>query len=205
MTAVVTLTAALAVFGTGAVLAMRNDAEPSHGAVSRPPALGAPALAMRGTDLSGRPVAVSRFAGKPLVIGFFGSWCGPCRRDAPVFAALARRFGRSVWLLSVAVSDDPSADRAFASRYGWTWPIVEDEGFRWSVAFGVPGVPTTYVLGPDGRLADRIVGPVTPDGLEQDLRPLVAETTGAGPPDPRELSGHHSPRARLDSASSRSW
>jgi cytochrome c biogenesis protein CcmG/thiol:disulfide interchange protein DsbE len=175
MTAVVAFTVALAVFGAGAVTAMRQEGGTSHLGLARPPSIDASALALRGIDLSGRSVAVSRFAGRPLVVGFFGSWCGPCRRDAPLFATLARRFGGSVSLLSVAVSDDPAADQAFASRYGWTWPIVEDTGFRWSLAFAVPGVPTTYVLGSDGQVADRIVGPITPQGLAQDLRSLLAE------------------------------
>jgi cytochrome c biogenesis protein CcmG, thiol:disulfide interchange protein DsbE len=173
VTAAVAFAVGLAVFGAGGVMAMRQGGGQSRPGTFVQASLPASVLELRGTDLSGRPVAMSRFANTPLVVGFFGSWCGPCRRDAPAFASLAERFSGRISLLSVAVSDTSSADRAFAARYGWTWSIVEDTGFRWSVAFGVPGVPTTYVLRPDGSVADRIVGPVILESLARDIRSLL--------------------------------
>jgi cytochrome c biogenesis protein CcmG/thiol:disulfide interchange protein DsbE len=165
--------AALAAFGAGAVLATHHDGgTPHHGmaaAISLPPS----ARLVHGSDLDGRSITPSQFAGKPLVVAFFGSWCGPCHQDAPVFPSVAREFAGRVSFLGIAVSDTAASDRAFVARYRWTWPVVEDGGYRWSVAFDVPGVPSTYVLDAHGRVADRIVGSVSLDRLSRDLRRLL--------------------------------
>jgi cytochrome c biogenesis protein CcmG, thiol:disulfide interchange protein DsbE len=125
-------------------------------------------------DLGGRRVTVSSLEGRPAVITFFGSWCGPCRREAAVFPTVARKFGGRVSILAVAVSDTAPHDRRFAHRYDWTWPVVEDSGYGWAVAFGLMGVPGTYVLDARGRIVDRVFGSVTVPTLTADLGRLVS-------------------------------
>jgi cytochrome c biogenesis protein CcmG/thiol:disulfide interchange protein DsbE len=168
--AVVAVAAAVAVFDGGLWL-LRGSGSRS---TARGESIGSRIPALSGTDLAGRRIVLSHLERRPLIVTFFGSWCGPCRREANVFPVVARKFGGRVSILAVAVSDTASHDRRFARRYGWSWPVVEDTGFGWSVAFGLPGVPGTYVLDSRGRVADRLFGPVTETALTADLGKLVS-------------------------------
>jgi cytochrome c biogenesis protein CcmG/thiol:disulfide interchange protein DsbE len=128
-----------------------------------------------GTDLLGRRVSLGSLRGVPVVVTFFASWCGPCHEDAPVFTHLVDRYADRVRLISVDVGDPPRDARAFAARYGWTWPVVPDDAHRWVTAFGPPGVPATFVLDAGGAVTETFPGAVTEGqivaALERVLRP----------------------------------
>lgn len=149
-------------------MAVRVPADVSAAPLFRPP----PSTA--GTDLEGRQVTLGSMRGAPLVVIFFASWCGPCHEDAPSFAALADRYRERVGFVSVAVDDAPHEARAFATRYGWTWPVVRDDERRWVAAFGPPGVPATFVIDADGTVIRTLTGPVTEDQIDAALDPLVS-------------------------------
>jgi len=151
-------------------MAVRVPADVAAAPRFRPP----PSTA--GTDLVGKQVALGSMQGAPLVVIFFASWCGPCHEDAPIFAALADRYRERVGFISVAVGDAPHEARAFASRYGWTWPVLRDDERRWVAAFGPPGVPTTFVVDADGAVIRRLTGPVTEERIDAALDPLVSSS-----------------------------
>jgi cytochrome c biogenesis protein CcmG/thiol:disulfide interchange protein DsbE len=142
------------------------------GAPRRPPASTA------GTDLRGRHVSLGSMRGDPVVVIFFASWCGPCHEDAPIFTGLSDRYRDQVRFISVAVSDDPSDARAFAARYGWTWPVVPDDEHGWVTAFGPAGVPTTFVIDEGGAVVETLAGPVTAGQIDAALDPLVLSGPG---------------------------
>jgi cytochrome c biogenesis protein CcmG/thiol:disulfide interchange protein DsbE len=157
---------ALAVFLVS--MAVRVPADVAAAPLFRPP----PSTA--GTDLVGKQVALGSMRGAPLVVIFFASWCGPCHEDAPVFADLAERYRERVGFVSVAVGDAPHDARAFASRYGWTWPVVRDDERRWVAAFGPPGVPATFVVDSEGAVIRTLTGPMTEELIDATLDPLVS-------------------------------
>jgi cytochrome c biogenesis protein CcmG/thiol:disulfide interchange protein DsbE len=161
-------TVALAVFLVS--IAARVPADVAATPLFRPP----PSTA--GTDLVGKQVALGSMQGAPLVVIFFASWCGPCHEDAPVFAALADRYRERVGFISVAVDDAAHEARAFASRYGWTWPVVRDDERRWVAAFGPPGVPATFVVDAEGAVIRTLTGPVIEEQIDAALDPLVSST-----------------------------
>ena len=134
-----------------------------------------------GTDLEGKHVALGPMQGAPLVVIFFASWCGPCHEDAPIFAALADRYRERVGFISVAVDDPPHEARAFASRYGWSWPVVRDDERRWVSAFGPPGVPATFVIDAEGAVIRTLTGPVTEEQIDAALDPLVSSSDMVDP------------------------
>jgi cytochrome c biogenesis protein CcmG/thiol:disulfide interchange protein DsbE len=151
-------------------MAARVPADVAAAPLFRPP----PSTA--GTDLEGEQVALGSMQGAPLVVIFFASWCGPCHEDAPIFAALADRYRERVGFVSVAVDDVPHEARAFATRYGWTWPVLRDDERRWVAAFGPPGVPATFVVDADGAVIRRLTGPVTEEQIDSALNRLVASS-----------------------------
>jgi cytochrome c biogenesis protein CcmG/thiol:disulfide interchange protein DsbE len=151
-------------------MAVRLPADVAAAPLFRPP----PSTA--GTDLEGEQVTLGSLQGAPLVVIFFASWCGPCHDDAPSFAALADRYRERVGFVSVAVDDAPHEARAFATRYGWTWPVLRDDERRWVAAFGPPGVPATFVIDADGAVIRTLTGPVTEEQIDAALSPLVSSS-----------------------------
>ncbi|HUQ00101.1 MAG TPA: TlpA disulfide reductase family protein [Aeromicrobium sp.] len=133
----------------------------------------APELA--GLDLNGKPLSSKtlRGSGRVLVVNVWGSWCAPCRREAPVLASVARRDAkRGVAFLGLLSRDKPPSALAFVRRFGVTYPSLQDSGGRLQLLFAdsLPsqGVPTTWVIDRHGRVAARILGEIT-RGTLQDL------------------------------------
>jgi thiol-disulfide isomerase/thioredoxin len=118
--------------------------------------------------LHGRPVSVSSLHGKPAVINFWASWCTPCRQEAPEL----ERFARShpgVAVVGVDWNDAAGSARAFIRRFGLTYRVLRDDSGSAGTAYGLSGLPTTFVLGPDGRIAATLRGPQTAADLRRAL------------------------------------
>ena len=146
--------AAAVVLAALAILALRpaGDGGAAGGAGGAAPAFSA-------ADLAGRPVALADFAGRPVLVNFWASWCVPCRREFALLRAV-HEAGRAA-VVGVVFQDSASAAAAFAAEQGARWPSVLDPGGAIARAYGVglrPGLPATFAVGPDGRLAARHVG-----------------------------------------------
>jgi len=134
----------------------------------------APALA--GKDLDGAELSLASFRGKVVIINFWASWCAPCRAESPGLATLAKQ-NPTVAFLGVNEKDSVSSAKAFARDSGTPYRSVVDKlgtlAAGWPVA---PGLPSTFVLDPDGRIAARFTGGVLPEDLTPVLTRLRAET-----------------------------
>jgi thiol-disulfide isomerase/thioredoxin len=134
-----------------------------------------------GTTLAGKKLTLAGYRGDVLVLNFWGSWCGPCREEAPALAALATRFRpRGVRFLGVDIRDSPPAATAFQRTFRISYPSINDPSDRIALAFQstVPpaGIPTTLVIGRTGRVAARIVGQVTYPALGKLIADVAAGT-----------------------------
>ena len=110
---------------------------------------------------NGGGISPERYAGKPLVVNFWASWCGPCRQEAPLFERLWREYGeRGVVFLGVNIQDAHADARAYLSEFGITYPNGYDEGGRISVDYGVIGIPVTFFINREGVVERRWVGAV---------------------------------------------
>ena len=133
-----------------------------------PPKVGSPAPAFSLPRLDGKgDVSLASFRGKTVVLNFFASWCGPCKREAPYLESLWRRYrSDGVVVLGVDSGDARSDARHFLDAHGVTYPIVFDPGEKLAQGpYVLPGLPVTYVINSAGRIVgDRVVGPVTDKG-----------------------------------------
>lgn len=109
--------------------------------------------------------------GKPVVLNFWASWCGPCADEAPVLQNAARRYGDSITFVGVDVEDLDSDAQGFMRKYGISYLNGSGNAGPISVQYGMRGVPETYFIAPDGRLV-RKWNTLTAADLEQFISEL---------------------------------
>jgi thiol-disulfide isomerase/thioredoxin len=148
-----------------------------YGPGSRPKA---PAVA--GTTLTGSRFSLAADRGSVVVLNFWGSWCAPCRREAPALAALATHFASApVRFVGDDVHDSPAAARAFERTYSIGYPSLNDPGEQVALAFHgtVPpvAIPTTLLIDGSGRIAGRVVGEISYRGLLALVQKVLAGRT----------------------------
>lgn len=136
------------------------------------------APAFSGTTLTGTPLKSSAYKGKVVVLNFWGSWCGPCRGEAPTLAVLSEKYARNgVSFLGDDVGDTPTSALTFAKSMGVTYPSLNDPGYQTAQDFGtavlINDTPTTLLMDSSGRIAGVIYGTATYGVLDQMLRDVV--------------------------------
>lgn len=121
---------------------------------------------VEGPTLDGERFTLSSLAGKVVVINVWGSWCGPCRAETPDLVRLANRYAdRDVRFVGIDIRDDTAAAQAFARSFQVPYPSIEDPSGQLLLTLRdvVPTsvVPSTVVVDRRGRVAARVIGPVT--------------------------------------------
>jgi len=110
--------------------------------------------------------------GEPTIVNVWSSWCVPCHEEHDLLIELAKQPG--IRLYGINYKDDPAAARRFLGRYGNPFQRVgADRSGRVAIDWGVYGVPETYVITRDGKIAYRYVGPLTEDAIREKLLPLI--------------------------------
>jgi cytochrome c biogenesis protein CcmG/thiol:disulfide interchange protein DsbE len=149
--------------------------------IGRPaPATNLPPVA--GLQRDGQPVpgvASADFSGAVTILNVWASWCIPCHDEAPLLMRLAE--DKRIRVIGLNYKDQPDNARRFLGRYGN--PFVAsgaDISGRAAIEWGVYGVPETFIVGRDGRIAYKVVGPITPQNLEQVVRPEIEKALAAG-------------------------
>lgn len=131
-------------------------------------------LAGDGIGPVGARVALDDLRGRVVVLNLWASWCGPCRTEAPLLEDLARRHrqrGDDVVFLGLDTQDLSGDARAFAREYGLSYPSLRDGTDRAQRALEARGVPETWIIDREGRIAYHHIGAVTdPEQLERPLR-----------------------------------
>ena len=111
--------------------------------------------------------AVADYAGKPLVVNLFGSWCPPCRAEAPDLATFAGQ-NPDAQVVGIACEDTQDAAEGFMAEYGLAYPLVVDDGSQVQ-EFGITAFPTTIFYDAQGKEVDRLVGASTLDQFNASL------------------------------------
>jgi thiol-disulfide isomerase/thioredoxin len=138
---------------------------------------------LTGKDLDGRPFSSADYAGKTLVVNVWGSWCPPCREEAPALKKVSKDYAsKGVQFIGIDIRDDASSANAFNRTTGITYPSLDDpsnlNGLRFSTSLPAQAIPTTWIIDSKGRVAVRIsvVGltAATLSGLIDDVQAGIA-------------------------------
>jgi cytochrome c biogenesis protein CcmG/thiol:disulfide interchange protein DsbE len=129
----------------------------------------APEFTLRPLD-GGAPVTLQSLRGRPLVLNFWATWCVPCFEEHPLLQSTARALGDRVRFVGVVYEDSEEQVRGFLARQGSAYPSLMDPGSRTAIAFGVFGVPETYFIDAEGRIAAKHIGPLDAESLQAKLR-----------------------------------
>ncbi|MET0942385.1 MAG: DsbE family thiol:disulfide interchange protein [Mesorhizobium sp.] len=137
---------------------------------------------LAGVDLPG--LDSSAFEGRVTLLNVWGSWCVPCRQEHPLLLELAR--DERFVLAGLNYKDRPENARRFLGELGNPFEAIGvDDAGRAAIDWGVYGVPETFLIGKDGKIAYKHVGPFTPESIRDDLMPeidkaLTAPAAGGG-------------------------
>ena len=129
----------------------------------------------------GQPVpglSTADFAGNVTVLNVWASWCIPCRDEAPLLMKLAE--DKRIRLVGINYKDQPDNARRFLGRFGNPYVASgADTNGRAGIEWGVYGVPENFIIGRDGKIAYKLVGPLSAENLEQVFMPEIEKALAA--------------------------
>jgi thiol-disulfide isomerase/thioredoxin len=125
-------------------------------------------------DLGGHSFSTSEYKGKVLLVNFWAAWCGPCTAEIPQFIAMQQKYGpQRFQLIGISIDDDERELRAFCARSHINYPIVIGNQKITDAFGGVLGLPTTFIIGRDGKIHGKQVGVTEFAALERQIAPLL--------------------------------
>ena len=142
-----------------------------------PVRVGDAAPAYAAETLDGERMALERLRGRPVLLNVWATWCHPCREEIPALEQLHRAYaprGLEVVGVSIDQGGQQQAIREFLAEFGASYPIWLDPDGDIQSTYSTIGVPTTFLIGPEGKVLWRHVGPVRADDAE--LRRLIEES-----------------------------
>ncbi len=128
----------------------------------------APNFALKAVG-TGEMLDVAKLRGKPAIINFWATWCGPCYQEHPVLVQNARVLGQDVQFVGVVFNDTEQKIQQFLAQRGSAYPTLLDEQGKTAVAYGVGGVPETFFLDKNGTIVAKYAGPLTTEELQANL------------------------------------
>jgi cytochrome c biogenesis protein CcmG/thiol:disulfide interchange protein DsbE len=143
------------------LVAVAVVASGSAGSAGTAPAPAAPTFSLPVLGHSGQKVALSDYAGRPLIVNFFASWCEPCQQETPLLARFYRTEHGKVAIVGLDENDVLGSAMSFTHKEGVGYPVGFDPEVIAASAYGVAGLPQTFFLNAKHRIVDRVFGAVT--------------------------------------------
>jgi cytochrome c biogenesis protein CcmG, thiol:disulfide interchange protein DsbE len=135
----------------------------------------APTFSLPRLDAGGT-IDLGDLEGQVVVVNFWASWCLPCREEHEALeAAWGRYRERGVVILGVSFEDTDEGSLAFRDELGGDWPLAGDPDSRTAIAYGVFGVPETFVIAPDGSITAKTTGAVTYEWLTREIESALRD------------------------------
>jgi cytochrome c biogenesis protein CcmG/thiol:disulfide interchange protein DsbE len=163
---IVSVIVALCVAGSLTAIALAGSAS---GQAAQPADPAAPAFSLPVLGHSGQQVSISGYAGQPLIVNFFASWCEPCKKETPLLATFYRTEHGTVAIVGLDENDVRANAVSFTRADGVTYPVGWDPVATAASAYGVSALPQTFFLDARHRIVDRIFGAVTRADLSKGI------------------------------------
>lgn len=151
-----------------AVLFLSLGKDPQHidsPLVGRP----APPFALKAVG-TGDTIDLQQLKGRPVILNFWATWCGPCYEEHPTLVQNARILGDQVQFVGVVFNDTEDKIQSFLRERGTAYPTLLDEQGKTAIAYGVGGVPETFFINRQGTIVAKYEGPMTSDIIQANLQ-----------------------------------
>jgi thiol-disulfide isomerase/thioredoxin len=129
-------------------------------------------------DMEGGEVNLASFFGKPIILNFWASWCGPCKSEMPEIQKFYEEYGEEIHFLLVSVDESLDTAKAFIAENGYTFPVYFDASSLGAYTYGASSIPLTFFIDAEGNLTAYYMGAMTESILQQGvdmIRPAAAE------------------------------
>ena len=130
-------------------------------------------------DDAGNPVSLKDMRGKPVIVNFFASWCGPCKMEMPYFDEFYHQYGDQVTFMMVNLcafgNDTKENGKKMVEQGGWTFPVYFDSDGDAALKYAIRSMPTTIFVSPDGELKGRHTGVIARGDLEKTIQGLLGQ------------------------------
>ena len=130
-----------------------------------PPANIAPDFTM--LDQDGNEVTLASFFGKPIILNFWASWCGPCKMEMPEIQKFYEKYGEDIHFILVSVDDSLDTAKAFIEDAGYTFPVYFDNTSAGAYTYGASSIPLTFFIDAEGNLTAYYMGAMSEGILQQ--------------------------------------
>ena len=125
-------------------------------------------------DFAGKPVHQTDYRGRLVLLNFWASWCGPCLEEMPRFFAWQRDYGaRGLQIIGVSMDDDAAAAKRLLARRPAPYPMVQGDAKLGETFGGVLGLPLTFLIDPQGRIAGRYQGNADLAKMEAQIKRML--------------------------------
>ena len=152
-----------------------ESTEPADTHPTDPPANIAPDFTM--LDMDGNEVTLASFFGKPIVLNFWASWCGPCKMEMPEIQKFYDKYGQEIHFLLVSVDDSLDAAKTFISDSGYTFPVYFDTTSVGAYTYGASSIPLTFFIDAQGNLTAYYMGAMSESILQQGVDMIYTPET----------------------------
>lgn len=145
-------------------------------AVTAIPQIGDAAPNFALTDLDGKAVSLAALRGRPVLVNFWASWCGPCVDEFPLLLnSAAAHQGSDLAMVGIVYRDNSEEARRFMARMGAPWPAAIDPGDAVATRYGVIGPPETFFIDRSGVIVGRQIGQLSASDLDQGLARILGK------------------------------
>jgi thiol-disulfide isomerase/thioredoxin len=138
----------------------------------------APSISL--TDIEGKRLDLADYKGKVVVLDFWATWCGPCRAEIPGFTELQDKYASQGFsMIGISLDDEPGPVVDFYKEFKMNYPVAVGNQRIGELYGGILGLPTTFVIGRDGRIYAKHTGGVNPALIEEEVQQLLAMSPNA--------------------------
>jgi len=128
-------------------------------------------------DMDGNQVTLAEFFGKPIILNFWASWCGPCKMEMPEIQDFYEKYGENIHFLAVSVDDSVDTAKTFIETEGYTFPVYFDTTSMGAYTYGASSIPLTFFIDAEGNLTAYYMGAMSADILQQGVDMIYTPET----------------------------